>query len=171
MKTRYFGLPASRCVAAVAAVLLSAAMAPAYAEIVASGAWTRATVPGAKVGVGYFVLKNTGAKTRKLLAITSKVSDDVTLHQSSVDANGVARMWPVASLELRPGEEVRFEPNGRHVMFQQLQQSFKVGATVPLRLQFDGGEKPVVMALEVRSLVPATKAAPSSEAAAHQHQH
>jgi periplasmic copper chaperone A len=171
MKHRNIGTPAARFLGAVVAALLGAASLPAYADIVASGAWTRATVPGAKVGVGYFVLKNTGAKTRKLLAITSNVSDEVSLHQSSVDASGVARMWPMASLELRPGEEVRFEPNGRHVMFQQLQQSFKVGATVPLRLQFDGGEKPVVMALEVRPLVPATKAAASSESAAHQHHH
>jgi periplasmic copper chaperone A len=142
---------------------------PLRADILASAAWTRATVPNAKVGVGYFVLKNTGSQTRKLLAITSDRSDAVSLHQSSVDANGVAHMWPVASLELRPGEEARFEPNGRHVMFEQVKQPFKVGTTVPLRLQFDGGGKAVLIALEVRPLVPDAKPSVASADEAHHH--
>ena len=122
-------------------------------------------MPGASVGVGYMVVTNTGTERRTLLRITSPVCDTVMLHQSSIDANGLARMWPVASLALGPGEAVRFEPNGRHVMFSDLNSPFMAGTTVPLTLEFDGGEKAVTVQLEVRPLVP--DAAPAAGHAHH----
>jgi copper(I)-binding protein len=140
--------------ALLAVVLCLGWVHPARADIVLSEGWSRATVPGTTVGVGYFVVKNTGDQARKLLLITSPVSDNVMLHQSSVDAQGVARMWPVGSLEIKAGESVRFEPNGRHVMFMDLKTPFATGKAVPLLLQFDGGEKAVTILLEVRPLVP-----------------
>jgi periplasmic copper chaperone A len=63
-------------------------------------------------------------------------------------------MWPLANLELQPGQTLRFEPNGRHVMFMDLTAPFTAGTKVPLKLQFDGGEKEIVVLLEVRPLVP-----------------
>jgi periplasmic copper chaperone A len=151
--------------AAIAAMVWLIAAVPAQADVVASEGWSRATVPGAKEAVGYLLLKNEGTEPRKLLRITSSVSDKVTLHQSSVDAQGMSRMWPLAGLELQPGEAVRFDPNGRHVMFADLQAPFTVGSKVPLKLQFDGGEKEIVVMLDVRPLVPAAPAANHSHRA------
>jgi periplasmic copper chaperone A len=125
----------------------------ARAEILASGGWSRETVPGARMGVGYVVIQNTGGKPRKLLRITTTVTDSVQLHQSSVDAQGMAHMWPMGTLELGPGETVRFEPNGRHLMFVDLNAPLKAGTHIPLTLEFDGGEKAVTVQLEVRPLV------------------
>jgi periplasmic copper chaperone A len=141
--------------ALLAAVLGLAAAVPAVADVVGSEGWARATVPGAKVSAGYLVLTNNGTEPRKLLRITSTVSDQIMLHQSSVDSQGVARMWPLAGLEIAPGESVRFEPNGRHVMFMGLKSDFTVGTKVPLTLQFDRQEKEITVLLEVRPLVPA----------------
>jgi periplasmic copper chaperone A len=125
----------------------------ARADIQATGGWSRETVPGASMGVGYVVIKNTGDTRRKLLRITTTITDSVQLHQSSVDAQGVAHMWPMATLELGPGETVRFEPNGRHLMFVDLKAPLKAGSHIPLTLEFDGGEKAVTVLLEVRPLV------------------
>jgi copper(I)-binding protein len=151
MKTRFF------CkVAALAAAVSGLAVAlPAAAEIVASEAWSRATVPGAKEGVGYLVLKNTGEESRKLLTITSTVSDMVMLHRSSIDSNGVARMWPLAGLTIEPGESVRFAPGGLHVMFRDIKNAFAVGQKIPLTLRFEDEAGPLTVMLEVRPLVPA----------------
>jgi copper(I)-binding protein len=109
--------------------------------------------------VGYLVLTNNGEELRSLLKITSPVCDRISLHRSSVDSEGVARMWPVGSLKIEPGESVRFDPNGLHVMFVDIKASFKAGDKVPLTLQFDGFEKPFTVMLEVRPLVPAALAA------------
>ena len=64
----------------------------------------------------------------------------MSLHLSSVDANGVSKMWPVGSFSLKPGEQVRFEPNGMHLMFMDLGAPFVVGAKVPVTFRFEGNE-------------------------------
>jgi copper(I)-binding protein len=160
MKTHYF-----RKVAALAAAVSGLAFAlPVAAEIVASEAWSRPTAPGAKEGVGYLVLKNTGEDSRKLLTITSTVSDMVMLHQSSIDFNGVARLWPLSGLTIAPGESVRFAPNGRLVMFRDIKGAFAVGQKIPLTLRFEDEAKPLTVMLEVRPLVPAAAADHSQHA-------
>ncbi|MET0280796.1 MAG: copper chaperone PCu(A)C [Steroidobacteraceae bacterium] len=138
-------------------VLLAASVAcagalPAAADVVASEGWARASAPGARTAAAYLVLTNTGPETRKLLKIVSPVSDEVSLHQSSVDAQGMARMWPLSGLELAPGQSVRFEPGGRHVMFNNLKSAFVAGQKVPLQLRFDGGQQEFTVQLEVRPL-------------------
>ena len=88
-------------------VLLAAPLA--QADIVASEGWSRVTPPRTTTGVGYLVLTNTGGESRSLLRIISPVSDRVMIHRSSVDHNGVSRMWPVGELTLKPGETFRFD--------------------------------------------------------------
>ncbi len=136
------------------AILGLAMGSAAMADVVGSDGWSRATAPGAKEAVGYLMLTNNGDEDRSLLKITSPVSDEVTIHRSSIDSQGMARMWPVAKLKLEPGETVKFEPNGLHVMFGDLKKGFKAGDKVPLTLQFDGHEQPFTVMLEVRPLVP-----------------
>ena len=139
--------------AALAVLLLCAAARPVAAEILVTEGWARATVPGATTGAGYFVIKNTGPEARTLLRLTTTVCDMLMLHQSSVDAQGIARMWPIAKLELAPGETLRFEPSGRHLMFMDLKAPLKAGDSVPVTFQFDRGERPVTAQFTVRPLV------------------
>jgi periplasmic copper chaperone A len=138
---------------------------PALAEVVGSDGWSRATPPGAKEAVGYLVLTNRGDEERSLLKITSPVSDEVRIHRSSVDSQGVSKMWPVGFLRLQPGETVRFDPNGLHVMLAALKKPLKAGDKVPLTMQFDGFLQPFTVMLEVRPLVPV--AAPAQSQHAH----
>jgi periplasmic copper chaperone A len=145
-----------RRAAFLALALLAAPLA--RADIVAGEGWSRATPPLATTGVGYLVLTNTGTESRSLLRIISPVSDRVMIHRSSVDYNGVARMWPVGELTLKAGETLRFDPNGFHVMFMDIKTPFAVGTKVPLSLLFED-EKEVTVMLEVRPLVPGASAA------------
>jgi periplasmic copper chaperone A len=133
----------------VASLLLLAL--PASADIVAVDGWVRAMVPGTRVGAGYVTLRNAGSESHKLLSLTSPVTDQVSLHLSSVDANGMSRMWPVGSFSLKPGEQVRFEPNGMHLMFMDMDAPFVVGAKVPVTFRFEGNET-VTVNLEVKPL-------------------
>lgn len=125
----------------------------ACADIVAREGWSRATPPRASTAVGYLELTNTGSESRSLLRIVSPASDRVMIHRSSIDHNGVARMWPVGELTLRPGETMRFDPAGFHVMFMNINSPFVAGTKVPLLLLFED-EKEVTVLLEVRPLVP-----------------
>ena len=125
--------------------------APAGAAIEAAAGWSRQTVPGAKVGVGYLVLKNTGARARSLLKVSSPVAEAVEIHQSGIDAEGVARMWPVGRLQLAAGETLQLRPEGRHLMLVGLKSALQPGSTVPVTFTFED-ETPVTVQLEVRSL-------------------
>ncbi|MEY4761316.1 MAG: hypothetical protein RLZZ200_1172 [Pseudomonadota bacterium] len=156
-----------RCAALLVPCLLLSGVA--QADIEASGGWTRATPPGTKVAVGYLALTNTGKAKRELVRITSPAAKEVTLHQSSTDDKGVSRMWPIGRLELAPGEKMRLEPNGRHMMLEGLGASLTAGGRVPVTLVFDG-EKPVTVQLEVRPLVePAGGADPHAGHDMHHH--
>lgn len=124
---------------------------PVRAAIEVGEGWTRETPPGVTVAVGYFTLKNTGKGRRELLKITSPAVQTISLHQSSVDANGVSHMWPLGKLELAPGETLKFEPNGRHLMLQGLAAPLRAGMHIPVTLVFED-EEPVTVQLEVRPL-------------------
>jgi periplasmic copper chaperone A len=152
----------------VLAALAAFLAMPAMADVSATEGWARATVPGTKVAAAYFVLTNNGDKERALLRIASPLCDMVRIHISSVDNQGVARMWPVGKLELQPGETVRFQPNGLHVMLEGITAPFVAGQKIPLKLQFDGGEPELTVELEVRPLVPAAASKAGPDAAGHQ---
>jgi len=140
----------------LALALLAAPLA--QADIVAAEGWSRATPPRATTAAGYLVLTNTSSESRSLLRIISPASDRVMIHRSSVDHNGVSRMWPVGELTLKPGETFRFDPSAFHVMFFDIKSPFVAGTKVPLSLLFED-EKEVTVMLEVRPLVPDAPAA------------
>jgi hypothetical protein len=138
---------------ALAALALGLALsATAVAEVKASGGWARATTPGAKTAAGYLTFTNSGEEERSLLKIISPVSDEVTLHRTSIDEKGMTRMWPMAKLVLEPGETLRLEPSGIHVMFGKLKTALVAGQKVPLTIKFDGGEPEFTVMLEVMPL-------------------
>lgn len=138
--------------AALAVLLIAGCLTAAQAQVQVSDGWSRETVTGTTVGVGYMTLINVGAGERKLLKITTPLADSVQLHQSSIDAQGVAHMWPMASLELKAGETVRFTPNGRHLMLVGLKEPLRVGMDVPVTMIFDRSDPPVTVHLIVRAL-------------------
>lgn len=136
-----------RALAALALGLALPSLAPA--EVKASAGWARATTPGAKTAAGYLTFTNSGAEERRLLKIVSPVSDDVSLHRTSIDEKGMTRMWPMAVLAVQPGETLRLEPGGIHVMFGALKTALVAGQKVPLTIKFDGGEPEFTVQLEV----------------------
>jgi len=147
---------ATKTLALGALLILGLAAAPfAAAEVKATEGWLRATPPGTKVAAAYLTLTNTGDVERKLLKIVSPVSDQVTLHRTSITETGTARMWPLAGLAIGAGETLRMEPGAVHVMFNALKSPLVAGQKVPLTFKFDGGEPEFTVQLEVRPLVPA----------------
>jgi copper(I)-binding protein len=145
----------SRISIRMAVIVAGLCALPALAEVVGSDGWSRATAPGATQAVGYLLITNKGEEERSLMKITSPLADEVRIHRSSVDSQGVTKMWPVGFLKIQPGETVRFEPAGLHVMLSDLKKPLKAGDKVPLTIQFDGFLPAFTVMLEVRPLVPA----------------
>ena len=99
--------------------------------------WSRATPKGAKIGVGYVSIKNTGSEADRLVGGSFADAGKVEIHQMTMD-QGVMKMRPVAGgLEIKPGATVELKPDGYHLMFVDLKQPLKQGEKVAGTLQFE----------------------------------
>ena len=108
-------------------------------------------LPAAKgqPGAAYFTLRARGGDA-VLTGVSSPAAERVELHESRSEG-GVTKMAPLPRVEVRSGEEVVFEPGGKHAMVFGLGPEVKPGGTVGLTFRFDGAE-PVTAQAEVRSI-------------------
>ncbi|MEX3314348.1 copper chaperone PCu(A)C [Sulfitobacter sp. PS-8MA] len=96
------------------------------------------TPKSAQVGGGYLSITNSADTADRLLSISADGFDDVSLHESTTDDMGVARMQPVEGIDLPAGETVVLEPGGLHVMFMGLGgDPFEIGEKIPATLTFE----------------------------------
>ncbi len=75
-------------------------------------------VPGRSVSAGYMTLTNNSDDIIRITRVTSPEYGAVELHTTSIE-NDVARMRAVGELIIRPGETVRLERGGMHLMLMQ----------------------------------------------------
>lgn len=119
----------ARCLAFFALAPLSAA---ALAQpVTVNDAWVRTPAPGQKVAAAYMEI--TSRQGSFLTSMASPAAAAVELHNTTVDG-GVAKMRPVAKIELPGGKAVKLAPGGLHAMLTDLKQPLKRGDKVPLTL-------------------------------------
>ena len=116
--------------------------APAQAAEVTAGClkisapWARATPKGASVGGGYMTITNTGTTPDRLIGGSTDVAKMFQIHEMKME-NGVMKMRPVeGGLEIKPGETVKLDPTGYHVMLMGLKQQLKKGEHFKATLDF-----------------------------------
>jgi copper(I)-binding protein len=138
----------ARLYAAVMAFVASAVMAQTPALTVLD-AWIR-QVPGSDVAAAYLTLRNPTAKPITVMSIESSVAEHVMIHETKT-VGGQSQMRPHEQLVIAPGETVKFEPGGLHVMLMGVKQPAVVGKSIPLVLVLADGTK-VQVAAVVRPL-------------------
>ena len=111
----------------VAVTLSSAAMA----QVTASDAWVRATVPVQKSAGAFMSLQS--AKAVRVVGATSPVAGTVEIHQMEMSGQTM-KMKAVEAIALPAGEKVDLAKSGYHFMFLGLKGQLKDGDTVPLTL-------------------------------------
>jgi hypothetical protein len=117
-------------------LLLCLAM-PAWAQVSVEQPWSRATPPGAKIGVGFMRLRNAGAAERVIGASTA-VARRVEMHITMREGD-VMRMRQVQSFEVPPGGTFELKPGGAHLMLVDLKRPLAKGERVPLTLELEKG--------------------------------
>lgn len=103
------------------------------AEIRISGAWIPAAPPASRMLAGYLDLHNGGSTP---LVVTGAAGEDfgrVEIHRSTV-VDGTARMRRQDRVEIAPGETLRFEPGGLHLMLMRPGRTLHPGDTTRLEL-------------------------------------
>jgi hypothetical protein len=77
-----------------------------------------------------------------LLKVTSTEAQAVEIHSMTMK-NGVMEMREMKALELKPGQPVKLQPGGLHLMLVDLKKPLKAGDTVQLVLNFGDGKHPI----------------------------
>jgi copper(I)-binding protein len=75
-------------------------------------------------------------------ALTGAVSQGfgiVEMH-TVIEEDGLMRMRPIEAIDLPPGETVRLEPGGNHLMMFDARAPLAEGETVPVLLEFASGK-------------------------------
>ncbi|MGH8271180.1 MAG: copper chaperone PCu(A)C [Gammaproteobacteria bacterium] len=124
---------------AFAACLCGSAQATAANTVSATNAWIR-WLPGELPLAGYVNLHNDGAQARKLVGASSPDCKRIQLHHSMKMRDGMETMKPVAYVTVPAHGEFRFAPGDYHLMMWR-KHAFKIGAKVPVLLQFADGAR------------------------------
>ena len=131
----------------LATAMFAALAFPAQAEDVTAGglkissAWARATPKGASVGGGYLTITNTGSAPDRLIGGSTDVAKSFELHEMKMEG-GVMKMRPVAGgIEIKPGQTVKLDPGGYHVMLVGLKDQLKQGSRFKATLDFEKAGK------------------------------
>lgn len=85
----------------------------------------------------YLTIQNQGGDDDRLLGAGFAGARRVEIHETRVNAEGLATMRPVESIAIPAGGEIRLEPGGLHVMLMGLTSSLVSGDTVRLDLEFE----------------------------------
>jgi hypothetical protein len=98
--------------------------------------WSRPTPPGAPTAVGYMTITNTGRAPDTLIGASTPTAAGLELHVSSM-AGGIMRMRPAPEgLTIAPGQTLKLEPGGYHLMFMGPKKPFAMGDRIPATLRF-----------------------------------
>lgn len=98
--------------------------------------WTRATAPGATVGVGYLTIVNNGKEADKLTGGTFEGAGNVEVHEMKMDGDKMMMRQLKDGLEIKPGETVKFAPGGYHLMIVGLKKPIVQGPNIKGSLSF-----------------------------------
>ena len=148
-------------IAVAGSIAMLAAVAQTPPALTVTGAWARATAPGAPVGAVYLVIDNAAGQADRLLAVSAERAERCEVHIMVHDGD-LMKMRRVAPLPVAAGERVVLEPGGTHVMLMGLKSPLVEGESLPLVMNFEHAGTRRVEA----QVVPATATdAPSG----HQH--
>ncbi|NOT42334.1 MAG: copper chaperone PCu(A)C [Alphaproteobacteria bacterium] len=104
--------------------------------LVIADAWAMVSPRGTKVSAGYFTVANGGTENDRLVSASTPRAARTELHEITQE-NGVAKMRPVAGVEVPTGGSASLSESGLHVMFIDVDTPFTEGETIPVQLTFE----------------------------------
>lgn len=102
-----------------------------FAQVSATNAWIRATVPQQSATGAFMQIES--KQGAKLIAAKSPIAGVVEVHSMLMEG-GVMKMRAVPFLELPAGKPVELKPGGYHVMLMDLKGQVKEGDVVSVTL-------------------------------------
>jgi copper(I)-binding protein len=106
-------------------------------NIEVSGAFSRATLPGAPVAGGFLTLNNKGATDDLLVSASAPIAAETQLHEMAMEGDVMKMRQLAGGIPVPAGESVMLKPGGLHIMFMGLNTSLAEGDVVPVTLTFE----------------------------------
>ena len=105
-------------------------------QITINDSWGRPSPGSAANAAFYMSIHNNGSEVEELVAADVDICDQIELHESRIDDNGVMSMRHIEKIIIPPGETIDLEPGGLHIMCISRQADLAPGDEIPIRLQF-----------------------------------
>jgi copper(I)-binding protein len=138
-------------------------------DLVIEHPYARATAAVQKNGAVYMVIRNRGNEPERLLAVRTVEAQSAGLHSSTINAEGIARMQPVETLEIPPGSETKLTPAGLHIMLVGLKTRLFEGTIFPMTLAFErAGEVELEVMVEGMGAGTGSSGSDTGHAAGHE---
>ena len=122
------------------------------AEVTATDAWVRGTVPAQKSTGAFMTLQST--ERARIVEVRTPLAKSAEIHASEMQG-GVMHMHATDELVLLPGKRVVLKPGGYHIMLMGLTRPLAAGESVPLTIVFEeprGKRRTLEVKAEVRPL-------------------
>ena len=88
----------------------------------------------------YLTLHNPTQRPVTVVGIESSVASHAMIHETRTEG-GISKMRAHEQLVVAPGETLKFEPGGLHVMLHGLSQPLAVGQNIPLVVELADGTR------------------------------
>lgn len=124
--------------ATVLALLAAGAAAHEYDldKLTIGHPWSPASHGAAKTAAVYVTFVNDGAKSDRLLGVSSPIATHASLH-SNEKMGEVMHMHEMTGIDIPAGKTVELKPGEMHIMLEGLQHPLKEGDMVPLTLKLE----------------------------------
>jgi periplasmic copper chaperone A len=110
---------------------------PMTRHLAIANPWFR-SLPAHLPAGGYFELRNTGQWPATLVSADTTACGMLMLHKSE-QKSGMDTMSDVTSVDIPPGQTVKFAPGGYHLMCTDPGPTMKPGRSVRVTLKFSDG--------------------------------
>jgi len=124
-------------------------------------AWVQEGPPNARVLAGFMHIKNNSDQIISIVSAQSKQFKKIEFHRT-VHADGMARMVKQENLTIKPGEILKLEHGGFHLMLITPVNTLKAGDKVDMSLTLSS-QSVIPLSLEVRT--------PDQDQMQHHHHH
>ncbi len=114
-------------------------LSPAVKALRLTQGWVAAAPPGAEELSGYLTLSNPGKAALTLTGVSSPISGQAMLMNTSRDSAGRESMRMAASMKIPAGGSLKILPGQAHLMFRALKRQPQPGEMVSVTLSFSDG--------------------------------
>lgn len=117
-------------------VLALAAAQTGAAAVTIENAWIRLPAPGQSIAAGYCDIRNDGAAPITIVGFSGPLR--IAIHETRIE-DGLARMRPIAALDVPAKSTTELTPGGKHLMLYGVDAARLGSGPVTLRARLASG--------------------------------